>query len=179
MAFPSRRALAKGGKMPCIVSAHSDSTRLVIGQVKAGLRSVYMVESVVCSKSTGKMTSRRLHRTRAGSMPARSQKRRARPMNAPWTPPESPRCAPRPPGLGADRWLLATETLPTHQKFVLHRVSGEKEFLMRWPYGCILRASALPPNRASRARYRSDISRRRVLPPATAECGIAVFLQRL
>ena len=56
-------------------------------------------------------------------------------MNAPWTPPESPRCAPRPPGLGADHWLLAAETLPTHQKFVLHRVSGEKEFLMRWPYG--------------------------------------------
>ena len=78
-------------------------------------------------------TSRRLHRTRAGSMPARSQKRRARPMNAPWTPPESPRCAPRPPGLGADHWLLAAETLPTHQKFVLHRVSGENEFLMRWP----------------------------------------------
>jgi len=29
--------------------------------------------------------------------------------------------------------LLAAETLPTHQKFVLHRVSGEKEFLMRRP----------------------------------------------
>ena len=75
-------------------------------------------------------------------MPARSQKRRARPMNAPWTPPESPRCAPRPPGLGADRWLLAAETLPTHQKFVLHRVSGEKEFLMRWPYIDIRRSIA-------------------------------------
>ena len=70
--------------------------------------------------------------------------RRARPMNAPWTPPESPRCAPRPPGLGADRWLLAAETLPTHQKFVLHRVSGEKEFLMRWPYPLPARRSAFP-----------------------------------
>ena len=27
----------------------------------------------------------------------------------------------------------AAGTLPTHQKFVLPRVSGEKEFLMRWP----------------------------------------------
>ena len=27
MAFPCRRALTKDGKMPCIVSAHSDSTK--------------------------------------------------------------------------------------------------------------------------------------------------------
>jgi len=27
----------------------------------------------------------------------------------------------------------AAGTLPTHQKFVLIRVSGEKEILMRWP----------------------------------------------
>ena len=27
----------------------------------------------------------------------------------------------------------AAETLPTHQKIVIPRVSGEKEFLMRWP----------------------------------------------
>ena len=34
-----RRALTKDGKMPCIVSAHSDSTKLVIGQVKADEKS--------------------------------------------------------------------------------------------------------------------------------------------
>ncbi|MBR2065623.1 MAG: hypothetical protein IJ983_00890, partial [Kiritimatiellae bacterium] len=39
-----------------------------------------------------------------------------------------------PPSLAAGYWLLAAGTLPTHQKFVLPRVSGEKEFLMRWPY---------------------------------------------
>ena len=48
MAFPCRRALTKDGKMPCIVSAHSDSTKLVIGQAKAGLRSVCMVKSSQC-----------------------------------------------------------------------------------------------------------------------------------
>ena len=47
-----RRALTKDGKMPCIVSAHSDSTRLVIGQVKSGLRSVCMVESSRCSDTS-------------------------------------------------------------------------------------------------------------------------------
>jgi hypothetical protein len=36
--------------------------------------------------------------------------------------------------LAADRWLLVTEALPTHQKFILIRVSGEEKFLMRWPY---------------------------------------------
>ena len=36
--------------------------------------------------------------------------------------------------LVAGYWLLAAGILPTHQKFVLPRVSGEKEFLMRWPY---------------------------------------------
>ena len=36
--------------------------------------------------------------------------------------------------LPTGHWLLAAGTLPTHQKFVLPRVSGEKEFLMRWPY---------------------------------------------
>ena len=34
-----RRALTKDGKMPCIVSAHSKRTRLVIGQVKADEKS--------------------------------------------------------------------------------------------------------------------------------------------
>jgi predicted transposase YbfD/YdcC len=34
-----RRALTKDGKMPCIVSAHSNRTGLVIGQVKAGEKS--------------------------------------------------------------------------------------------------------------------------------------------
>ena len=38
-----------------------------------------------------------------------------------------------PPSLVAGYWLLAAGTLPTHQKFVPPRVSGEKEFLMRWP----------------------------------------------
>ena len=34
-----RRALTKDGKMPCIVSAYSNKTRLVIGQIKADEKS--------------------------------------------------------------------------------------------------------------------------------------------
>ncbi len=56
------------------------------------------------------------------------KKRRARPMNAPWTPPESPRCAPRPLGLGADRWLLAAETLLTQKNRFRPRQRAESTF---------------------------------------------------
>ena len=73
------------------------------------------------------------HRTRAGSMPARSQRERAHSKQAPGTPLETPKDAPRPTGLDAGHWLLAAEVLPTHQKSALSRVSGENGFLMRWP----------------------------------------------
>ena len=64
-------------------------------------------------------------------MPARRQKSRARSISAPGTAPEGQKTAPRRRGLAAGRWLLAAETLPTKQKSVLIRVSGEKEILMR------------------------------------------------
>ena len=67
-------------------------------------------------------------------MPARRQKSRARSISAPGTAPEGQKTAPRRRGLAAGRWLLAAETLPTKQKSVLIRVSGEKEILMRRPY---------------------------------------------
>jgi len=53
MAFPCRRALTTEGKMPCIVSAHSDSTRLVIGQVKATASNPRGLDARAFTKKTG------------------------------------------------------------------------------------------------------------------------------
>ena len=83
----------------------------------AGLKSVCMVESKVYNTATDKTTVET--RFFISSLPV-NPKHALEAIRAHW-------------GVEEMHWTLDAETLPTRQNFVLIRVSGEKEILMRRP----------------------------------------------